>query len=61
MTLPTSRATRNESHASNLAYALVGLIKAGGLDGSSAEIFEAVTQANKALRAYKIDNPAFYG
>ena len=61
MTLPTSRATRNEEHASRLAYALVGLINADGMDESTSHLFGAITEANKALQAYKNDNPAFYG
>lgn len=61
MTLPTSRSTRTEEHASRLAYALSGLIKAGGMDESTAHLFAAVAEANKALQAYQNDNPAFYG
>lgn len=59
MTLPTSRATANEAHASRLAYALARLIKAGGMDESTSHLFAAVTEASRALQAYANDNPAF--
>ena len=59
MTLPTSRATRNETHASNLAYALRNLMDAQGMDDQPSHIFGAWNDALKALRAYSIDNPAF--
>lgn len=48
-----------EGHASRLAYALVGMIKASGIDEPTAEIFEAVTEANKALAEYQKDNRSF--
>lgn len=60
MTLPTYRASRNEEHAQRLAYALVGLIKAYGMDESTAHAFAAINEANRALANYAKDNRDFY-
>lgn len=60
MTLPTYRAVRNADHAQRLAYALVGLIKAYGMDESASHAFAAINEANRALANFAKDNPDFY-
>lgn len=60
MTLPTYRAVRNSDHAQRLAYALVNVIKAHGMDESTSYAFAAINEANRALANYAKDNPEFY-
>lgn len=59
MTLPTSRSTRNQEHALALAYALRGVLNTRDHRYSSMAQLDAVEEAQKALLAFKADNPSF--
>jgi hypothetical protein len=59
MALPTSRSTRNQEHALALAYALRGVLNTRDPRYSSVAQLEAVEEAQKALLAFKADNPSF--
>ena len=59
MALPTSRSTRNQEHALSLAYALRGVLDTKNHRYVSLAQLEAVEEAQKALLAFKADNPSF--